>query len=360
MRHVSRTHRVALDWLFDRTNLDPKVQIKYVESKNQIGDILTKGSFTREEWHNLLHQLNIMNDTAFSCSQFFSQSFLSAEKESEKSKRYQESSSLCSPMVKAKAWCLVSRQCVSVGQDCSINPESPEVQETLKCEWNEKSGRYSVQHATRKVVQNIKTNADTMKASRKYPSTLRRCTFRYGRDLWRYRSRQHCTWTRVTKRIWNYSRILYFENSKGLFGMKRMVIERNSEIKNVFPADVAGSLWVKPVLLKEQAIKSTKARVYVYSDSVLCLRKQHGPEDAIRRWIDQVSTLKTRFSFRELKGLEEDPIDFEWKIFPGAKALKILHKIQADLPGKNITPSKIQWLNNLHVNVQWHWTGKER
>ena len=24
MRHVSRTHRVALDWLFDRTNLDPK------------------------------------------------------------------------------------------------------------------------------------------------------------------------------------------------------------------------------------------------------------------------------------------------------------------------------------------------
>ena len=29
MRHVSRTHRVALDWLFDRINLDPKIQIKY-------------------------------------------------------------------------------------------------------------------------------------------------------------------------------------------------------------------------------------------------------------------------------------------------------------------------------------------
>ena len=36
MRHVSRTHRVALDRLFDRINLDPKVQIKYVESKNQL------------------------------------------------------------------------------------------------------------------------------------------------------------------------------------------------------------------------------------------------------------------------------------------------------------------------------------
>ena len=28
MRHVTRTHRVALDWLFDRINLDPKIQIK--------------------------------------------------------------------------------------------------------------------------------------------------------------------------------------------------------------------------------------------------------------------------------------------------------------------------------------------
>ena len=41
-RHVSRTHRVALDWLFDRINLDPKIQIKYIDTKNQLADILTK------------------------------------------------------------------------------------------------------------------------------------------------------------------------------------------------------------------------------------------------------------------------------------------------------------------------------
>ena len=42
MRHVSRTHRVALDWLFDRINLDPKIQIKYIDTKNQLADILPK------------------------------------------------------------------------------------------------------------------------------------------------------------------------------------------------------------------------------------------------------------------------------------------------------------------------------
>ena len=54
MRHVSRTHRDALDWLFDRINLDPKIQIKYIDTKNQLADILTKGNFTRDEWNLLL------------------------------------------------------------------------------------------------------------------------------------------------------------------------------------------------------------------------------------------------------------------------------------------------------------------
>ena len=34
MRHVSRTHRIALDCLFDRINLDFKIQIKYIDTKN--------------------------------------------------------------------------------------------------------------------------------------------------------------------------------------------------------------------------------------------------------------------------------------------------------------------------------------
>ena len=59
MRHVSRTHRVALNWLFDRINLDPKTQIKCIENKNQLGDILTKGNFTRDEWNHLLCLFNI-------------------------------------------------------------------------------------------------------------------------------------------------------------------------------------------------------------------------------------------------------------------------------------------------------------
>ena len=67
MRHVSRTHRVALDWLFDRINLDPKIQIKYIHTKNQLADILTKGSFTRDEWNHLLTLFNISHFSSTAC-----------------------------------------------------------------------------------------------------------------------------------------------------------------------------------------------------------------------------------------------------------------------------------------------------
>ena len=70
MRHVSRTHRVALDWLFDRINLEPKIQIKNVDTKSQLADMLTKGSFTRDEWTHLLRLFNIMNFSVFSCIHF--------------------------------------------------------------------------------------------------------------------------------------------------------------------------------------------------------------------------------------------------------------------------------------------------
>ena len=69
MRHVSRTHRVALDWLFDRINLDPKIQIKYVDTKNQLASILTNGYFTRDEWNHLLCLFNISHFSSINCSE---------------------------------------------------------------------------------------------------------------------------------------------------------------------------------------------------------------------------------------------------------------------------------------------------
>ena len=98
MRHVSKTHRVALDWLFDRINLDPKIPNQICDTKNQLADILTKG-----EWNHLLRLFNVMSFSMFSCSHF--SNFLSdaIEKQSAIPKRGPEATpSEGSPVTKPK------------------------------------------------------------------------------------------------------------------------------------------------------------------------------------------------------------------------------------------------------------------
>ena len=96
MRHVSRTHRVASVWLFDRINLDPKIHIKFVDT--------TKGSFTRDEWNHILRQFDIMDFSMFSCRHF-----RSIEKANTMSKRIQERKTGEKPAVATpSSTCLIS------------------------------------------------------------------------------------------------------------------------------------------------------------------------------------------------------------------------------------------------------------
>ena len=67
---IKRTHRVALDWFFDR--MDPKIHIKYIDTKNHLADVLTKGTFTRDEWNHLLCLFNISHFSSTNCSEVMS------------------------------------------------------------------------------------------------------------------------------------------------------------------------------------------------------------------------------------------------------------------------------------------------
>ena len=127
MRHVSRSRRVSLDYLFDRINLGPEIQIKYVDFKNQLANILIKSSFTRDEWHHLLRYWNIMFFSMFFCSHFHTN-----RKQSVMSKRAQEKYS--------------ER---GVGSDESETnefdvKESPECEErsSARFEWSKQSAKY--------------------------------------------------------------------------------------------------------------------------------------------------------------------------------------------------------------------------
>ena len=48
--------------------MDSKIQVKYIDTKNQLADILTKGNFTRDEWNHLLSLFNISHFSSTICS----------------------------------------------------------------------------------------------------------------------------------------------------------------------------------------------------------------------------------------------------------------------------------------------------
>ena len=55
--------------MFDRINLQSKIQITYIDTKNQLADILTKGNFTRDEWNHLLCLFKISHFNSTECSE---------------------------------------------------------------------------------------------------------------------------------------------------------------------------------------------------------------------------------------------------------------------------------------------------
>ena len=113
VRRVSRTHRVALVWLFDQFGTEDPNQI--CGHQNQLADMLTIGSFARDEWNHLPRLFNFMSFSMFSCSHF--SNFLSDPigTQSAMSMRGQEAtSSEGSPMTKPKPMILAKARPVNL------------------------------------------------------------------------------------------------------------------------------------------------------------------------------------------------------------------------------------------------------
>ena len=105
-----------------------------------------------------------------------------------------------------------------------------------------------------------------------------------------------------------------FEELRNLFDITQMLVHKQGEILNVKMIQCASPSWTRSSLAHDQAIESSKAKVRVYSDSVLCLGKKTDLADANRRWEGQVEDFQQTDSYRELYGIDGESIEFEWHI----------------------------------------------
>ena len=88
----------------------------------------------------------------------------------------------------------------------------------------------------------------------------------------------------------------------------------------------------------ETVINLQRAKVYVFSDTVLCLGKVHSHPESNEAWKKRVRWIITDKSYRDYDGINGEPTEFEWKNFPGFTTLQLCGKVTDLLSRLGETP----------------------
>ena len=409
MRHVSRTHRVALDWLFDKINLDPKIQIKYIDTKNQLADILTKGNFTRDEWKHLLCLFNISHFSSTNCSEVMSkrtQKDAGEERVTAKSKPMMNLVSRCrerDPNVLAstasespgktksesqlplsswneqqpRTWRLVMGASSSDYSEWNIDEQwssqewksdemlevrtgrpvgrqpagvlSPSTQTSLSlmtmiCDsdtvtesdlsFESRSFLHRVNERLRKISDH--SSKDAMQDSNKHSKMENVYVFNitsicfHGKELLgKFTFHQNTVNNLILKQMFDISEKLIVGQSDEIFGVKTIYREDSS--------------WKQLSLVgDEEVISLSHAKVYVFSDSVLCLGNVNQNPASKTVWEDKLTWFKSSSQYRASNKIDGEPMEFEWNIFPGFTTLQLCHKVQDLLLRWSVTPENLR------------------
>ena len=122
---------------------------------------------------------------------------------------------------------------------------------------------------------------------------------------------------------------------------EKLISEQSDEIYGVKTINWEDSSWKYLSLIgDEQVISLQRTKVYVFSDSVLCLGKIHENPQSNNAWEDRLTWFKSSPECRVLDRIDGEPMEFEWNIFPGFTTLQLCHKVQELLSRLGVTPVK--------------------
>ena len=97
--------------------------------------------------------------------------------------------------------------------------------------------------------------------------------------------------------------------------------------------------WRKLSLIgDETVINLQRTKVYVFSDSVLCLGRILQNPDSNEAWKNRIAGVKAETIYRDYDGIDGEPTEFEWNIFPGFTTLQLCGKVNDLLSDLGETP----------------------
>ena len=126
---------------------------------------------------------------------------------------------------------------------------------------------------------------------------------------------------------------------KQMFDVTAQIVNNEEEISCLDKILYGKNSWTQLSLINDPVIiKLQSTKVYVFSDSVLCLGKFLQHPECNEAWKNRVAGVRAERSYRDYDAINGESTEFDWNIFPGFTTLQLCDKISDLLSSIGQTP----------------------
>ena len=126
---------------------------------------------------------------------------------------------------------------------------------------------------------------------------------------------------------------------KQMFDITLKLVSEQDEINNLDKIQWGKNSWKQLSLIGGETITNLqRTKAYVFSDSVLCLGRIHQHSESNEAWKKRIEWITTDQSYRDYDGINGEPTEFEWNIFPRFTTLQLCAKVNDLLSDLGETP----------------------
>ena len=127
---------------------------------------------------------------------------------------------------------------------------------------------------------------------------------------------------------------------KQMFDISTKLVSEQDEISGLETIGWENHSWKYLSLIgDERIINLQRTKVYVFSDSVLCLWKDFSKNPGSNEaWEQRFGWIKSSQKYRNFDRIDGEPMEFEWNIFPGLTTLQLSEEVKSLLYRLGETP----------------------
>ena len=115
---------------------------------------------------------------------------------------------------------------------------------------------------------------------------------------------------------------------KQMFDITAQTIHNDEEIYCLDKIEYQRNTWTQLSLINDPVVIGLQsAKVYVFSDSVLCLGKVLQHPECNEAWKNRVAGVRAEKNYSDFDDVKGESAEFEWNIFPGFTTLQLCDKI---------------------------------